>query len=73
MQGFTQYLMDAYGTYCASAIAATVVLRSIGGAVFPLFIPPMFRALGDQWGVTTFAFIALVCTPLPALFFVSGF
>lgn len=70
MQGISQYLMDAYSIHCASALAATVVLRSLFGAVFPLFSPAMFKALGDQWAVSVFGFIALVGTPLPVLFFV---
>lgn len=72
IQGLQQYLMDAYGVYCASALAATVVLRSLCGAIFPLFIPAMFKALGDQWAVSVFAFIALACTPLPLLFVVRS-
>jgi hypothetical protein len=72
LQGFQQYLMDAYTIYCASAIAATIVLRSICAAAFPLFSPVMFRTLGDQWAVSVFAFLALTCMPLPILFFVRG-
>jgi len=72
LQGFNQYLMDAYTIHCASAIAALVVLRSIFAAVFPLFSPALFRALGDQWSVSVFGFLALVCMPLPALFFRYG-
>jgi hypothetical protein len=30
----------------------------------------MFSALGDQWGASVFAFLALLCTPLPFLFYV---
>jgi hypothetical protein len=64
--------MDVYTIYCASAIASTIVLRSICAAVFPLFSPAMFRTLGDQWAVSVFAFLALLCMPLPILFFVRG-
>ncbi|KAJ8520988.1 hypothetical protein ONZ45_g2264 [Pleurotus djamor] len=58
LQGLTAYVMDAYGLYFASAIAATVVLRSFGGAVFPLFSTPMFNALGDQWAMSVFGFMS---------------
>lgn len=72
MQGITQYLMDAYQIYCASAIASTVVLRSICAAVFPLVAPLMYRNLGDAWACSIFGFLALACMPLPYLFMRYG-
>lgn len=71
MQGLTQYFMDAYGIYGASALAAAVVLRSISAAIFPEVVPIMYRNLGDAWACSIFAFLALACMPLPFLFFVS--
>ena len=62
--------MDTYTIYSASAIASTVVLRSACAAAFPLFSPPMFAKLGDQWACSVFAFLALVCTPMPIVFWV---
>ena len=70
MQSLTTYLMDTYGIYFASAIAATVVLRCTCGAVFPLLAPYMFGALGDQWAMSVFAALSTVCMPIPLLFFV---
>lgn len=64
--------MDAYDIYFASAMSATVVLRSICGAVFPLFSPAMFGALGDNWAMTVFALLSFVCVPIPLLFWVSA-
>ncbi|CAL1704107.1 unnamed protein product [Somion occarium] len=72
MIGLTQYLIDTYGIFCASAIAATVLLRSILAAVFPLISPPMYKKLGNHWAVTIFACIALACTPIPWLFYKYG-
>ncbi|EPQ58477.1 MFS general substrate transporter [Gloeophyllum trabeum ATCC 11539] len=72
MQGITAYLMDAYHIYFASAIAATVVLRSMGAFAFPLFCPLMYKKLGDQWACSVFGFLALLCTPMPYLFYVSN-
>ncbi|KAI0078162.1 MFS general substrate transporter [Panus rudis PR-1116 ss-1] len=72
MIGLVQYLIDTYTIYCASAIAATVLLRSILAAVFPLISPPMYKKLGDPWAVSIFAIIALVCTPLPWMFYKYG-
>ncbi|THH15021.1 hypothetical protein EW146_g5400 [Bondarzewia mesenterica] len=68
LQSLTAYMMDTYTIYCASAIAATVLLRSVLAAAFPLFSPVMFRALGDQWASSVFAFLALACMPVPILF-----
>ena len=42
----TNYIVDAYLGYAASALAASTVLRSIAGAVFPLFTSSMYDALG---------------------------
>ncbi|PPQ82172.1 hypothetical protein CVT24_012638 [Panaeolus cyanescens] len=64
--------MDTYGIYFASAIAATVVLRSLCGAVFPLFAPSMFKALDDQWAMSVFACLSTACMPIPLLFFKYG-
>lgn len=72
LQSLTTYLMDTYGIYFASAIAATVVLRSLCGAMFPLFAPSMFKALGDQWAMSVFACLSTACMPIPFLFFVSA-
>lgn len=72
LQSLTAYLLDAYTIYAASAIAATVVLRSLLAMAFPLFSPSLFSAVGDQWASTLFAFLALICTPMPILFWVSA-
>lgn len=72
MIGLVQYLIDTYTIYCASAIASTVLLRSILGAAFPLVSPPMYKKLGDHWAISIFAFISLACTPIPWLFYVRS-
>ncbi|CAE6426807.1 unnamed protein product [Rhizoctonia solani] len=66
------YLIDSYTLYAASALAANAVMRSIMGAAFPLFTPRMYASLGDQWACMVFAFLALVCTPIPFLFYRFG-
>lgn len=66
--------MDTYTIYSASALAATVILRSTCAAAFPLFSPTLYAALGDQWACSVFAFLALACMPMPWLFWVrEGF
>ncbi|KAL4882671.1 major facilitator superfamily domain-containing protein [Aspergillus karnatakaensis] len=66
------YLVDAYTTYAASAVAAVTVLRSLGGAFLPLAGGPMYDALGLGWGNTLLAGIALVMCPLPFVFLKYG-
>jgi hypothetical protein len=73
LQCLTAYLLDTYAIYSASAIAATVVLRSALAAAFPLLSPSMFAKLGDQWACSVFAFLALACAPIPILLWVRGF
>lgn len=58
-QNCQTYLVDAYTRYAASAIAATTVLRSLGGFAFPLFAPALYNALGYGWGNTTLAFAGI--------------
>ena len=70
--GISTYLVDAFGIFAASAVAASTVLRSLGGAVLPLAGGKMFAALGLGWGSSLLAFIALVMIPVPIIFFRYG-
>ena len=64
-------MMDTYQIYAASALAATVVMRSICACFFPLVIPIMYRRLGDHWAGTVFAILTALCMPLPWVFWVG--
>jgi hypothetical protein len=66
------YLVHTYGRYAASAIAASKVLQSIGGAVLPLAGEPMYNRLGLGWGNSVLAFIALAFVPVPWLLYKYG-
>ena len=57
------YLVDAFGVYAASAVAANTILRSAVGAVLPLAGGDMYKALGLGWGNTLLGCIAL-CGPV---------
>lgn len=70
--GIMNYLVDAYTIYAASVLAANSVLRSVFGAVFPLFTTYMFRNLGIHWASSIPAFLALVCVPMPFAFYHFG-
>lgn len=53
------YLGDAYGPNSASAMAAATFSRSMLGAVFPLFMKDLVRAMTLQAGMSMFAGISL--------------
>ena len=63
------YLIDCYLMYAASALAANAIMRSILGAVFPLFSTYMYKNLGNAWASTLVGFLALACVPMPFVFY----
>jgi len=66
------YLVDTFGRYSASALAASKVLQSVVGAFLPLAGKPLFDKLGLGWGNSVLCFIALGFLPVPWLFFKYG-
>lgn len=68
----TSYTVDAFELYAASALAANTVIRSIMAAVLPLAAPKMYQALGDGWGNSLLAFLALAMVPIPILLIKHG-
>lgn len=56
----------------ASAIAANTFLRSLAGAVFPLFAQYMFAALKVNYTGTLLGCVALVLVPIPVAFWKYG-
>ena len=58
------YMVDAFGIYAASAVAASMILRCIGGAVLPIAAPSLYSTLGLGWGNSVLAFIALLFIPV---------
>ncbi|KAI9649830.1 hypothetical protein NHQ30_002412 [Ciborinia camelliae] len=67
------YLVDAYTTYAASAIAAATVMRSLAGFSFPLFAPYMYAALHYGWGNSLLGFIAIgLGWPAPIFLWLYG-
>ena len=61
------YLVDAYRLHAASAIAATIVLRCIVGALLPLAGPTLYASLGYGWGNSLLGFVALLFVPVPIM------
>ena len=64
--------MDTFDIYAASALAANMVLRSLGGAFLPLAGEDMYNALGLGWGNSLLAFVGLAIMPVPFLIFKYG-
>lgn len=59
------YVTDAYRIYSASALASSMILRSIAGALFPLAADPLYAKLGVSWGTSVLGFASLSCIPIP--------
>ncbi|KAJ9488063.1 hypothetical protein VN97_g5240 [Penicillium thymicola] len=70
--GIFTFLVDAYPTFSASALAANSFTRSSFGGIFPLFGMQMYHNLGYNWATSLLAFLTLVMTPFPYLFFRHG-
>lgn len=66
------YLAETYLTYAASALAGHTIIRSLAGAVFPLFSTQLFENLGINWAGTLLGGFALVLAPMPFLFYRYG-
>ncbi|KAK1573273.1 major facilitator superfamily transporter [Colletotrichum navitas] len=66
------YLVDAFTIYAASAIGASAVLRSVFGAILPLFALQLFNKIGLGWGNSLLGFIALGMWPVTLVFIKYG-
>ncbi|ANB14966.1 Tpo1p [Sugiyamaella lignohabitans] len=66
------YLVDIYLPFAASAMAATTLLRSTFGGIFPLFANPMFNGMGINWAGTLIACVGVLLCPVPFLFYRYG-
>jgi len=70
--GVFTFLVDAYPTYSASAMAANTFTRCLLSSAFPLFGTQMYHALGIQWASSLVAFLTVAMIPFPFLFFKYG-
>ncbi|KAJ6006892.1 Major facilitator superfamily domain general substrate transporter [Penicillium sp. IBT 35674x] len=68
----TNYLIDTYSLFAATAAATNAMARALIGFAFPLFTTYMYNNLGTQWASSVPAFLALAFTPLPFIFFRVG-
>jgi multidrug resistance protein len=68
----SNYYIDSFERYSASAIAGGSVFRSVIGGIVPLFAPGLFESLGYGWGISVFGFLALAISPAPLVFYYFG-
>ncbi|KAG5636686.1 hypothetical protein H0H81_007147 [Sphagnurus paluster] len=66
------YIVDAYSSYAASALAAKTLMRSLCGAMVPLFVTQMFHGLGFQYAGLLLGLVACVIAPMPFVFYRYG-
>lgn len=66
------YLVDVYGTYSASALAAMTTTRSIGSFCLSFVGFQLFHSLGYGWGTMVVAFLSLAALPLPLVMYRFG-
>ena len=71
-QGSTNYLVDTFQAYAASALAAVTLVWSVFAGVFPLFTNQMFDRLGVDWAVTLLGCAGLAIVPIPFFFNTYG-
>ncbi|KZS95512.1 MFS general substrate transporter [Sistotremastrum niveocremeum HHB9708] len=71
-QSTMTYTAEGFIPYAASASAATVLMRSISAAVFPLFGQLMFKRLGYGWAGTILGLAVIPALPVPYLLYRHG-
>lgn len=66
------YLVDAYQSFAASAMAATSMTRSLVGAVLPFATKSLYETLGIAWASSLLGFLSLLMCIIPFGFIVWG-
>lgn len=67
-----QYIIDAYETFSASALASVTLIRYVAaGGMIEVSIP-MYRKLGVHWTLTIFGCISVLLVPVPYAFYRYG-
>jgi hypothetical protein len=68
----TNYLVDAYEIFSASAVAAASCSRSLFAVVLPFATKPMYERLGIAWACSLLGFISLILGIIPFFFLNYG-
>ena len=72
LQQALNFIVDTYGPFAASAIAATAFLRAIFAFALPLAARPLFVNLGVGPGCSVLGGIACLALPVPFIFMRYG-
>lgn len=72
MMCISTYFIDAHPRFEASATAACTAVRSLIGALVPLFGRSMYKAMSLGWGTSLLGFLTLAMAPLPWVFYKYG-
>lgn len=59
------YVVQVYGPYAASALAAATMTRSMFAVAFPLFMRQAAHGIGVQYIGTLFGCVAACLSPIP--------
>ncbi|KAJ5689558.1 hypothetical protein N7462_003950 [Penicillium macrosclerotiorum] len=70
--GISDYVVDAYAKYAASAIGIIATGENMFSAFLPLAAMSMYSTLGFNWASTLLAFISLMLSFAPVLFVLYG-
>ncbi|PWN39962.1 MFS general substrate transporter [Ceraceosorus guamensis] len=68
----SDYTIDAYGPFAASAVGAQSLLREILSGSVTLVAEPMYHNLGYQWASSLLGFIAVLLAFVPPILFWFG-
>ncbi|OJJ31669.1 hypothetical protein ASPWEDRAFT_747697 [Aspergillus wentii DTO 134E9] len=71
IQGFN-YIVDCYTSMANSAMGVNGSMRSVFGAVFPLFATQMFHGVGVAWAMTIIGIVSACLIPVPIVFWCWG-
>ncbi|SCV72192.1 BQ2448_4886 [Microbotryum intermedium] len=66
------WIVDAFSPYSAAAMAGATIVRSVSGAILPIFSDSLFINLGYGWGGTLLALVSLPAVPAPFVLFMYG-
>ncbi|KAI9154700.1 MFS transporter cpaT [Paramyrothecium foliicola] len=67
MLPLSTYVVDAFGSYSASALTAVIITRCLMGTFLPLTTTPLVDNLGWGWGFTVLAGATLCLAPIPVV------
>lgn len=70
--GELNYVVDAYGIFAASAMAATTCARAAFCVVLPFAAQPMYARLGVAWGCSLLGFLSMLMALIPFVFIKFG-